>query len=247
MFVAPLFLVQFLAAAAVLASTPPIRDTRDVVLASERLPPFAIITCPESCPCCDWCEPLPRCRRTHLPAKPTYNMIRNIIGCNSLPEETPVCDIGKCTQKCLCRETLFEQLEKAILGPGGGILSDQSPDTDAEPATEDSTMAESPFPEILPGKDRLVPLAPPWSGVKPICPKQCPCCNWCQPIKEGPECHPYRADHVQQPFPAARRAVGCDVLPATTPLCPMGECSGNCMCGEGLLEDLKGILFGKVG
>jgi hypothetical protein len=189
-----------------------------------------------------------------LPEKPTYNTIRNIIGCNSLPEETPVCPIGKCNNKCLCRETLFKQLETTILGPGAGKLPEPSADdtasqdASAEPANEDSdaNIAQSPFPDIVPGAGRLVPILPPWYAVKPICPKRCACCDWCQPIKSGQECADYRADHFRQPYPAARRAVGCDVLPATTPLCPVGECRGNCMCGEGLLEDLRGILFGEA-
>jgi hypothetical protein len=251
MFIATFIALQFLAAASALGSAPPIKNTPDVGAASAKLPPFTITTCPQSCPCCDWCEPLTQCRGRFLPVEPTYNMIRNIIGCNSLPEETPVCPIGKCNSKCLCRETLMKQLETTISGPGAGKLSDQSAayddDTatqDIEPANEGSTIAQSPFPDILPGADRLVPLLPPWYSVKPVCPKRCACCNWCQPITSGPGCDPYRAGFYQLPYPAARRAVGCDVLPATTPLCPPGECRGNCMCGEGLLEDLREILFG---
>ncbi|KAK0647993.1 hypothetical protein B0T16DRAFT_407561 [Cercophora newfieldiana] len=250
MLAGPLILLQLLAAASALASTSPLDEKApDVEASSNQLPPFTIIECPESCPCCDWCVPLAKCRRNFLPPKATYNSVRNIIGCDSLPEETPVCPIGKCDPKCLCRETLLDQLETTLLGAGGGGFSDQShsddiPTSEDAPTDEDPNFPSLPIKPILErGSQRLVPKLPPWYGVKPLCIKDCPCCNYCVPIEHGPHCAPYRANWLHEPYPAARKAVGCDVLPATTPLCAPGQCKGDCVCRESLFARLKRALF----
>ncbi|KAK0610755.1 hypothetical protein B0T14DRAFT_499988 [Immersiella caudata] len=201
-------------------------------LAAAKLPPFSIIPCPESCPSCAWCEPL----GTRHFFRPTYNTIRNIIGCESLPEETPVCPIGNCAKNCLCRETLMEKLKSTLIGDWK-LGSDSSPDH----GNQDTILKfEDDIPTLHSG--RLVPKLPPWYAVKPPCTEDCRCCPYCQPIDDG--CNGYSAVFFKQPYPAARKAVGCDVLPATTPLCPVGECNEKCLCRESLLKRLDGIFFG---
>ncbi|KAK4450427.1 hypothetical protein QBC34DRAFT_402696 [Podospora aff. communis PSN243] len=211
--------------------TAPSDDDPDPLTA--KLPPFSILPCPESCPSCAWCEPL---NAPHF-TRPTYNTIRNLIGCESLPEETPVCPVGKCAKNCLCRETLMKSLSSAL---GGDFHPDTNPNSDESTDIPEFTTD---LPVLPVHNQRLIPKLPPWYGVKPVCTEDCPCCDYCQPIHDW--CLGYRAAWFKQPYPAARKAVGCEVLPATTPLCPVGECGEKCVCRESLLKRLDGIFFGE--
>ncbi|KAK0751302.1 hypothetical protein B0T18DRAFT_66395 [Schizothecium vesticola] len=163
----------------------------------------------------------------------------NLIGCDSLPEETPVCPVGECNKSCLCRETLMKQLKTSLLD--GPNLSDQTnPDSENEHITDLPPLHLDPsFQSFQP----LIPKLPPWFSVKPTCTDDCPCCDYCVPIRRGPGCDRYQATRLLPPFVAARRVAGCDILPATTPLCPMGECHNTCVCRESLLERLDGVFF----
>lgn len=222
----PLLLVASQAATADSSQRP--IDTRPAPApASDRLPPFSIVPCPEACPCCPWCEPLGQCK-PRLWNPPKYNNVRNLVGCDSLPEDTPVCPVGKCSDNCLCRETLMKQLEGYLLN---------TPESD--PGFVDDEPEEEPE---LPRQLSLIPMPPPFWGWKPTCTKGCPCCPGCQPI--DPNCGSYKSANAS-PYQQIRSAVGCSVHPATTPLCPPGNCASNCVCREVLLEELDGILFDK--
>ena len=42
-----------------------------------------------------------------------------------------------------------------------------------------------------------------------------------------------------------RDAVGCDTLPITTVLCPVGECGPECLCRERVEREARKALFGR--
>lgn len=209
----------------------PTEDSPAVV--TNRLPPFSMPVCPESCPCCDWCEPLyNHCNAIKM--RPSYNTVRNIIGCDSLPENTPVCPIGKCSTNCLCRETIMKQLKEVLL------VDRRQFEEDAKAEIE-NTKPKPPPSRLHSGYQPLVYPLPPWYAVKPPCTLDCPCGDYCQPIYDW--CTGYMAAALRMPYIAARRAVGCQVHPVTTPLCDPGKCHAKCMCRESLFKRLEGIFF----
>lgn len=227
------FLSVILAAVSVVA-----QDGEIPGAVSVQPPPYSIIDCPEACPCCKWCEPLARCRRPHL-SVPTYNTVRNIIGCESLPDDTPVCPIGKCSDNCLCRETLMKQLESALMPSRRTVDEVSSATADPEPTYE-------PEPARPKRPLSLVQKIRPWYMVKPRCEEICPCGPDCVPLR--PDCRGgYSSDWFGQPYPAARKAVGCNVYPATTPLCPPGDCGNECICRELLYKKLYNIFLNESG
>lgn len=185
---------------------------------NHTLPIYTLLPCPASCPCCEGCELLRD--QCGLEKRTTYNTVRNLVGCDSLPLDTRLCPVGKCSKRCLCREKLLRTVEDALLEDGHGCDDEDEPES--SPAGMSSL--EQTFPNRL----------QPWYLVKPPCPGWCICCEWC-------DCTGYLTPPGT--FRSVRMAVGCDSVPATTALCPVGKCREGCVCREGLLRELEGALF----
>ena len=209
-------------------------------LPSERPapPPFWIVTCPPSCPCCPWCDPRGGCGSLWKPV--SFVNVRALAGCESLAGDTPLCPVGKCSPYCLCRETFVTQLKDLLINEhsqqdedGAGLrLSEEQKQMLLEEQKNQAGQQQS-------NEARIAAIArpPPVDGVTITCPPSCRCCDWCD--HRSSDCPNFKADS----YLAVRLAVGCESLPATTPLCPVGKCRGDCLCREVLLDQLDNILF----
>jgi len=207
-----------------------------------NLPIYSLLPCPESCPCCEGCESLPDF--CDVPIRTTYNTVRNLVGCESLPLDTPLCSVGECDKQCLCREVLFREVRVALLSDDDHYRStDQGPRQQHEVTHPDNNNNNHQFNQdhssLSPGLklEQSFPFRlQPWYLMKPPCPCWCIGCPWCD-----------STGYLIRPgiFRSVRSAVGCDSVPATTDLCPIGRCRDGCVCRERLLKDLEGALFRK--
>ncbi|KAK3339948.1 hypothetical protein B0T25DRAFT_365552 [Lasiosphaeria hispida] len=120
------FLLPLLVALPALAS-PPSHDSDSDDLTRPKLlklpvqpecPPVnaQLVQCPEDRPCDNWCRHRTghNCFKASNPIDDTFAILSSVFGFQA-PINVRLCPIGKCDEKCLCRETLLKRLTALLL------------------------------------------------------------------------------------------------------------------------------------